>query len=329
MEAGSNAAPAGWYADPYARAPYRWFDGSTWTAHVHGAAPAAPAHPAVAAPAASVPFVSDVGLDAAAVHRPQVAVQPQPMHAVAPATSRFGTPLVAPADPVGFAVAHSGVGSDVGPTAYGPGYGYGYRQAVVPVRAEERALPTSRIVAGVAALVVLAIAAALVAPRIFPRLAHHGLAAAPPATLAGAAPDTSAASQSALLQLRPIADRAFSGLPTKPVLVLQSYGTPAGGVTGERLVVVWAASKDTFPQDQAAPELVAGMKASGVSGAIVMDATPDGGTFGCVAPDQYKGALSACAWARSGTGFIVVYDVGGSLEQARAHTVAVVSELLR
>jgi membrane protease YdiL (CAAX protease family) len=35
--AGSPAPPAGWYADPWRAAPYRWWDGNTWTHHTHGA----------------------------------------------------------------------------------------------------------------------------------------------------------------------------------------------------------------------------------------------------------------------------------------------------
>lgn len=36
--------PAGWYADPHGIADQRWWDGQTWTAHVHPSALTAAAH---------------------------------------------------------------------------------------------------------------------------------------------------------------------------------------------------------------------------------------------------------------------------------------------
>ncbi len=36
-----TGSPAGWYADPWKQAAWRWYDGHTWTGHVHGPAPAA------------------------------------------------------------------------------------------------------------------------------------------------------------------------------------------------------------------------------------------------------------------------------------------------
>jgi hypothetical protein len=42
----STQTPAGWYADPADPAQYRWFDGSSWTAHVQPAPVAATSQPA-------------------------------------------------------------------------------------------------------------------------------------------------------------------------------------------------------------------------------------------------------------------------------------------
>jgi Protein of unknown function (DUF2510) len=33
---GQPPAPAGWYGDPWAESPFRWWDGSSWTSSVHG-----------------------------------------------------------------------------------------------------------------------------------------------------------------------------------------------------------------------------------------------------------------------------------------------------
>ena len=326
----AGTAAAGWYPDPYAQATYRWFDGAVWTAQVHDVTPVAPAVPPAAT---SVPFVADPTLGATTTAGYSAA------GASTASGSRFGTPTYADQ------TVHGGTTrSGYAPGGYAPGSGYagGYAAGaaspaygtVAPFGVAQPmsyAAPHTnrRALVGAAVLAVVVVAAALAAPHVFPRLAHHTLAMTAPDTLAGAAVDTSADGQARLDQVRPTLQQAFSQLPEHPVAVTQLYSAPPGGPAGERLLVFWATSSATFSQDSAASTLIAGMQSAAGAGDVVKDATDDGGTLGCLMPQQYGGAIVGCVWARSGTGVIVVDDVGGSLDQARAHTIAIVKDLLR
>ena len=218
----AGTAAAGWYPDPYAQATYRWFDGAVWTAQVHDVTPVAPAVPPAAT---SVPFVADPTLGATTTAGYSAA------GASTASGSRFGTPTYADQ------TVHGGTTrSGYAPGGYAPGSGYagGYAAGaaspaygtVAPFGVAQPmsyAAPRTnrRALVGAAVLAVVVVAAALAAPHVFPRLAHHTLAMTAPDTLAGAAVDTSADGQARLDQVRPTLQQAFSQLPEHPVAVTQ------------------------------------------------------------------------------------------------------------
>src|SRR5690242_10586601 len=56
------SSPPGWHPDPHDGASVRWWDGQTWTAHVHsGAVPLAP--PADAPPPTLPPSIAPLGAE--------------------------------------------------------------------------------------------------------------------------------------------------------------------------------------------------------------------------------------------------------------------------
>jgi hypothetical protein len=66
-------AEAGWYPDPAGEAEHRWFDGTSWTEHVHGLRAAAAPQVAVQSPAAPTAAYEPLG-----PHAPAAAFAPTP-----------------------------------------------------------------------------------------------------------------------------------------------------------------------------------------------------------------------------------------------------------
>lgn len=64
--AAASARPAGWYLDPWRVAPWRWWDGETWTTHVGGGPPAQ------VLTAVAPPRPTSTGSVSAAAHRPRL-----------------------------------------------------------------------------------------------------------------------------------------------------------------------------------------------------------------------------------------------------------------
>ena len=225
--------------------------------------------------------------------------------------------LPAPSRPVGaYAGQTTGYGA-VRPAGFGP-------------PPQPRRSHTGRIVAGVAVLAVVVVGAALIAPRVLPRLAHH--------SLAGTAPQQPWQARRSTPRRWPgpsccsSSRRCSRRSPTCPTGPCSSRSSTGRRPRARRANGCWpsrGASRETFDQDNAASELIAGMESTAGVGDVAHGGTDDGGSYGCLSPARYNGAIVACMWARSGTGFIAVYDVGAAAwARTQQHLLDAVRDLL-